>query len=291
MEAFLQITFSGLILGSIYALAALGIVLIYNTTEVVNFAQGEMAMITAFMSYLFLSTMGFPFFMAFFLSLCFAAVFGITVYQGLMKRVQNASPLNQIVVTLGLFLAFNGIAGVIWGYTPFGYPNVMKGDSFQIYRIYMSPQQLLTLGITLTLMIILFIVFKYSKIGLAMRATQQDSEAASLMGIKVSQVFNWTWAAGAVLGGVAGILTAPITYLEPNMMIDILIMGFAAAILGGFVNLPGAVLGGLIVGIYGNWVSYYIGAELSVVFVFLLIVIVLYVKPTGLFGSKYMKKV
>src|SRR5699024_5705535 len=134
-----------------------------------------------------------------------------------------------------------------------------KGDPFQIGSIFMTLQQLFILSVTIVLMLILFFVFKYSKIGLAMRATQQDVETASLMGIKVSKVFNWTWATGAILGGVAGILTAPITYLEPSMMLDILIMGFAAAIFGGFVNLPGAVIGGLIVGVYGNWVSYYIG--------------------------------
>ncbi|WP_233269467.1 branched-chain amino acid ABC transporter permease [Alteribacillus sp. YIM 98480] len=291
MEALLQITFGGLIFGSIYALAAIGIVMIYKTTDVVNFAHGEMAMITTFISFTFLQMVGLSFFVSFLLALIFAAIFGMTVYQAIIKRVQNAPPLNQIVVTLGLFLAFNGIAGLIWGYTPHGYPSALRGDSFQVGSVFMSPHQLFILGITLALMILFFILFKYTKIGLAMRATQQDMQTSSLMGIKVSQVFNLTWAAGAILGGVAGILTAPITYLEPSMMIDILIMGFAAAVFGGFVNLPGAVIGGLIVGVYSNWVSYYIGSELSVAFVFLLIVLVLYVKPTGLFGAKYVKKV
>ena len=291
MEAFLQITFGGLIFGSIYALAALGIVLIYKTTDVVNFAQGEMAMITTFVSYTLLNMAGLPFFVSFLLALIFAALFGMTVYQVMMKFVQNAPPLNQIVVTLGLFLAFNGIAGLIWGYSPVGYPEAIQGDSFQLGSIFMSPHQLFILGITLALMILIYIVFKYFKIGLAMRATQQDMQTSLLMGINVSQVFNWTWASGAILGGVSGMLTAPVAYLEPNMMVNILIMGFAAAVFGGFVSLPGAVIGGLIVGVYSNWVSYYIGSELSVAFVFLLIVLVLYVRPTGLLGSKYVKKV
>ena len=291
LEAFLQITFGGLIFGSIYALAAIGLVLIYKTTDVVNFAHGEMAMITTFLRYTFLQIAGFPFFAAFLLALVFACLFGMTVYQTMMKRVQHAPPLNQIVLTLGLFLAFNGIAGLIWGYTPHGYPRAIQGDSFQVGSIFMSPHQLFILGITLLLMVIFYVVFKYFKVGLAMRATQQDTQTSSLMGIKVSQVFNWTWAAGAVLGGVAGMLTAPIAYLEPGMMLEILIMGFAAAVFGGFINLSGAVIGGLIVGVYSNWVSYYIGSELSVAFVFLLIVLVLYVRPTGLFGAKNVKKV
>jgi len=291
MEAFLQITFSGLVLGSIYALAAFGIVLIYNTTEVVNFAQGEMGMVTAFISYFFLSALGLPFFAAFILSLIFAALFGALVYQGVMKQVRNAPLMNQIVVTLGLFLIFNGVAGMIWGYTPYGYPEIIQGDSFKIGLIYMTPHQIFILVVTFILMGILYFVFRYTTIGLSMKATQQDSETALLMGVRVSRVFTLTWAVGAMLGGVAAILTGPVTYLEPNMMLHILIMGFAAAILGGFVNLIGAVFGGLIVEVYGNWVSYYIGAELNIVFVFLLIVVVLYIKPTGLLGSKYVKKV
>lgn len=291
METFLQLSFGGLVHGSIYALAAIGIVLIYKTTDVVNFAHGEMAMIAAFVSYTFFSIMGLPFFVAFILAIVFAALFGMGIYQVLMKRVQKAPPLNQIVLTLGLFLAFNGIAGLIWGYTPFGYPEAIKGDSFQIGSIFMSPNQLFILGITFVLMIVLFYVFKYTRIGLAMRATQQDMQTSSLMGIKVSQIFNWTWASGAVLGAVAGMLTAPITYLHPSMMSEILIMGFAAAVLGGFVNLLGAVLGGLIVGMYSNWISYYVSTELNIVFVFLLIVVVLYLRPTGLIGTKYVKKV
>lgn len=291
MEAFLQITFSGLVLGSIYALAAFGIVLIYNTTEVVNFAQGEMGMVTAFISYFFLTSLGLPFYLSFILSLLFAALLGTAVYQVIMKQVQHAPLMNQIVVTLGLFLIFNGIAGLIWGYTPFGYPDIIQGDSFKIGSIYMTSHQLFVLVVTFVLMGILYFVFRHTTLGIAMKATQQDAETALLMGIRVPRVFTLTWAVAAVLGGVAAILTAPITYLEPNMMLHILIMGFAAAILGGFVNLIGAVFGGLIVGVYGNWVSYYIGAELSIVFVFLLIIVVLYVRPTGLLGSKYVKKV
>lgn len=291
LEAFLQITFSGLVMGSIYALAAIGLVLIYNTTEVVNFAQGEMAMITTFVSFTFLSVLEFPFYIAFILAIAFATLFGMTIYQGIMRQVQKAPPLNQLVVTLGLFLAFNGIAGLIWGYTPKGYPNAIKGDSFQVGSISMTPHQIFVLIVTFSLMALLFIVFHYSKIGLAMRATQQDAETASLMGVRVSRVFNWTWATGTILGGVAGMLTAPITYVEPSMMLDVLIMGFASAIFGGFVNVAGSVMGGIIVGVYSNWISYYLGSELNVAFVFLLIVVVLYIRPTGLFGTKYVKKV
>ncbi|MGJ9457808.1 branched-chain amino acid ABC transporter permease [Oceanobacillus sp. CF4.6] len=291
MEAFLQISFGGLVHGSIYALAAIGIVLIYKTTDVVNFAHGEMAMITAFVSYTFYGIMGLPFIVSFLLALVFAALFGMSIYRLFMKRVQNSEPLNQIVLTLGLFLAFHGLAGLIWGHTPIGYREAIPGDSFQFLGIYMKPNQLFTLGITLVLMLLLFYLFKNTKIGLAMRATQQDMETSSLMGIKVSQIFNWTWASGAVLGAVAGMLTAPVTYLHPSMMSEILMMGFAAAVLGGFISLPGAVFGGVVVGVYSNWISYYVSTELSVVFVFLLIVVVLYLKPTGLFGTKFVKKV
>ena len=140
-------------------------------------------------------------------------------------------------------------------------------------------------------MLLFFAVFRYTKIGLAMRATSQDTMTSELMGIQVSSVFTWTWVVGTVLGGVAGMLTAPTTMLDPNFMADVLIMAFAAAVLGGFISLPGAILGGLIIGVVGNLITFYVSAELKTAFIFLLIILILYVRPTGLFGARVINKV
>jgi branched-chain amino acid transport system permease protein len=281
----MQIIFSGLIFGCIYGLAALGLVLIYKTTDIVNFAQGEMAMVTTFVSFMFLTTMGVPYFVAIFLALLFAVVFGIAVYQVIMKRVQSAPPLNQVVVTLGLFMFLNGLAGLIWGHQPKSFPGAIQGDSINFGGVYIAPNEFFIIGVTFVLMLGFFLLFRFTKIGLAMRASAQDMTAAELMGIKVTSIFTTTWAVGAILGGVAGIMTAPIMFLDTHMMIEVIMMAFAAAVLGGFVSLPGALIGGLIIGVFGNMVAYYWAPEMRIVFTFLLVIIVLYMRPQGIFGG------
>ncbi|MBO8173559.1 MAG: branched-chain amino acid ABC transporter permease [Bacillaceae bacterium] len=288
----MQIIVSGLIFGFVYGLAALGLVLIYKTTDIVNFAQGEMAMVTTFMSFVLLSQLGMPYFVAFALALLFAALFGMIIYHVFMKRVQTSPPLNQMVLTLGLFLVINGIAGLIWGYHPRSYPEAFAGDPFQIGSVFITFNELFMVGLTFILMLVFYLIFRYTRIGLAMRASSQDMVAAELMGIKVSHVFMSAWAIGAVLGGVAGIMTAPFIFLNTTMMMDILIMAFAGAVIGGFISLPGAVVGGLIVGVYENLVSYYIAPELKMVYTFILIIVILYVRPQGILGGpKFVKKV
>lgn len=288
----MQLIVSGLVFGCIYALAALGLVLIFKTTEVVNFAHGEMAMITTFVSYVFLKSYGFTYLLSLVLSLIFATIFGMVVYLVFMKRIQSAPHLNQVVLTLGLFMAFNGLAGIIWGYDTSSYPEALKGKTLQIGSIYFSPNEIFMVGLTVVLMLLFFLFFRFTRIGLAMRSASQDIMASELMGVKVSGVFMGTWAIGTVLGGIAGIMTAPVTFLSTNMMGEVLIIAFAGAVLGGFKSLPGAVVGGLIIGVFQNLISYYISPELKIVFVFLLIVLVLYVRPQGIFGgSKIVKKV
>lgn len=208
-----------------------------------------------------------------------------------MRPVQQAPVLNQIVLTLGLYMVFHGLAGIIWGYVPTSFPEAVPGNPYQIGQVYITPNELFVVSVALLLTLVFFILFRYTKVGLAMRATSQDMMTSELMGIKVSSVFTWTWVVGTVLGGVAGMLTAPTTMLDPNFMADVLIMAFAAAVLGGFISLPGAIVGGLIIGIVGNLITFYISAELKTACIFLLIVLILYVRPTGLFGARYIKKV
>ncbi len=288
----MQIIVSGLIFGCIYGLVALGMILIFKTTDVVNFAQGEMSMISTFICFVFLSRLGLGYIPSLLLALVFAFIFGALIYLLFMKHVQTAHHLNQMVLTLGLFLIINGVVGLIWGYHPTSFPTAVVGEPIKIGSVFISPNEIFIVSITFVLMALFYLLFKYSKIGLAMRSSATDIMAAKLMGIKVSVVFMATWAVGAVLGGVAGILTAPITFLSPHMMFDVLVMAFASAVLGGFISLPGAIVGGLIVGIFENLVSYYVAPEMKLVFTFVLIILVLYIRPQGIFGGvKYVKKV
>lgn len=288
----MQIIVGGLIMGCIYALAALGLVLIFRTTGVVNFAHGEMAMVTTFVSYVFLSRFELPYIVSLLLALGFAAIMGFILYWLVMKRVQTAPHLNQVVLTLGLFMILNGIAGLIWGYQPTAFPEAISGDPLHFMGIYVSKNELFILAVTISLMLIFFILFKYTKIGLATRAASQDIMTSELMGIKVTRVFMGVWVVAAVLGGIAGVLTAPMTFLSPNMMFDILMLAFAAAVLGGFMSLGGAVLGGLIIGVFENMVSYFLAPNMKIICIFLLIILVLYIRPQGIFGGqKTVKKV
>ncbi len=282
----MQIIVSGLIFGCVYGLAALGLVLIFRTTGVVNFAHGEMAMVSTFVSYTFFSQYELPYFGAFFLALLFAAVFGLAVYLVLMRYVSKAPHLNQLVLTLGLFLAFHGAAGLIWGHTPSSFPVAVSGGAFELWGFFITPNEIFILGITLLLTAGLFLLFRYTRVGLAMRASSQDLTAARLMGINVNMVFMVTWLAGTVLGAVAGLLTAPFTFLSVTMMFNVLILAFAAAVLGGFVSMPGAVIGGLVIGVFENLVSFYWAPEMALVCTFLLIIAVLYIRPQGIFGGR-----
>ena len=287
-----QIILSGIIFGTIYGLAALGMVMIYKTSDIVNFGHGEMSMFIAFIAFLFLNDYGLSYIPAFFLSLVIAAILGGVVYLLFIKPIQFSSHISIIVLTLGLYMVFHGLAGMFWGHTPTAFPKAFEGAPYQIGNVFIAPNEIFVLLFTLALMTGLFLLFRYTKIGLAMRSASQDMLASELMGIKVTNIFFLTWAVGCVLGGVAGVLIAPTTFLHPNMMGDVLIMAFAAAVLGGFVSLPGTVIGGIIIGVFGNLVSYYIGSELRLVFVFLLILIILIIRPTGLFGGvQYIKKV
>lgn len=195
-----QIIISGLIFGCVYGLAALGLVLIFRTTGLVNFAHGEMAMVTTFVAFTFLSTFQLPFLISFFLAIVFAALFGIAIYFLLIRHVGDSSHLNQLVLTLGIFLAVHGAAGLIWGHTPTSFPRALEGSSIQLGPIFISPNELFVLFVTLVLASTLFVLFRFTRVGLAMRASSQDLTAARLMGINVNFVFMVTWASGSVLG-------------------------------------------------------------------------------------------
>ncbi len=288
----MQIILGGLIFGCIYGLTALGLVLIYKTTDIVNFAHGEMAMVSTFISFIMISQFELNYFVALALSLIISIVFGILVYSVVMKWARNAPHLNQLVLTIGLFLVFNGVAGLIWGYAPRHYPEAINGSSFDIAGVYITPNEIFIFIITFVLMLSFFLFFKFTNIGLAMRAAAQDMVASELMGIRVNRIFMFAWGIGTMLGAVAGIMTAPLTFLSPNMMANVLIMGFAGAVVGGFSSLPGAIVGGLLIGVFESNISYFFDPEWKMVAAFLLIVIVLYIRPQGIFGGvKSIKKV
>ncbi len=285
-----QLIVNGLALGSLYALTAFGIVLIYKTTDIITFAQGETAMFCTFIAFTLLTGLRLPYVVAFALTLLFAIVLGTVVERVVLRPVAKASVINSVIVTVGLALVLIGTAGWIWGYETRPFPAPVEGDPIRLGTVVLSQLNAVTLGVMLLLMVLLFVFFRYSLTGIAMRAVAQNRLAAQLVGIHIDRITAIGWGVGTALAAVTGILIAPLNYLDPNMMGDVVLKAFAAAVLGGITSLPGAVVGGLLLGILDSVVGFQV-PELRTTIAFVLIVLVLVVRPGGLFGTHEIKKV
>lgn len=286
----LQLTVNGLALGSLYALTAFGIVLIYKTTKVLTFAQGETAMFSTFVAFTLLTAGHVPFVVAFALTLVFAGVFGVLIDRVVLRHVSTTSLLNPVIATVGLSLVLFGGAGWIWGYEIRTFPAPVVGPPFRVQGIVVSQLNALIFAVTLVLMAILFAFFRYTTTGIAMRAVAADRTTAQLMGIGIGRMNALGWGLGTAVGAVTGMLIAPLNYLDPGMMGDVALKAFAAAVVGGMTSLPGAVVGGLLLGVIDSVVGFEV-PELRNTIAFALIVLVLLVRPGGLLGRHEIKKV
>lgn len=285
-----QLIVNGFALGGLYALAAFGVVLIFKTTDVINFAQGEMAMFCAFIAFTLIATLNLPFILAFVVTLIVAMILGVVVERVVIRRISATSHINPVIATVGLGLILVGVAGWLWGYEVRAFPAPVAGAPFRLGTVVLSQVNALILGVVLLLMVLLFVFFRYSVIGIAMRAVAQNRLAAQLMGINVNRINALGWGLGTALAAVTGILIAPLNYLDPMMMGDVMLKAFAAAVLGGFTSMPGAVVGGLLLGIIDSIIGFIV-PELRTTIAFLLIIFVLVVRPSGLLGKHEIKKV
>jgi len=293
LEQFIQQVATGLATGSIYALLALAVVLIYRSTEVVNFAQGEMAMLTTFIAWTFLTSMNY--WLAFLLAVLVALFIGALLERVLLRPVEEGPVLNPIIVTLGLFTALNSV--VLWRYggDPKPFPKVpfFEGGPFSVGTVAISRANIGVFCVAVVIMVALYLFFTYTKVGLAMRATALNRGASRLVGIRVGQMLTLGWALSAGVGAVAGMLAAPIVALSTNMMFGLILFAFAAAVLGGLTSPLGAILGGLTLGVVQNLAATYNPTESSVdlAIAFLIIVVVLVIRPTGLLGKRAVRRV
>jgi len=289
---FLQLIISGLAFGSLYALIALAMVIIYKTSEVPNFGQGEMAMISTFVAHTLLVTHGYSFVVSFAGALAFAAALGMFLEFVFLRRAKDPNILSLILITLGFEMVLYGLASWKWGAEQMNFPfPVSDFDIINIGPAVVSYLNIATLLITLFLMFVLFLFFKYTKVGIAMKATQQNAMAARINGIRTNRILSLTWALSSMIGAVAGMMLAPIATLDPNLMLEPLLKGFSAAVLGGMTTLVGAALGGYILGVLENLFGGYVSLEFKSVVAFLIIVLVLCFKPSGLFARHYVRKV
>ena len=289
---FLQLIISGLSYGSLYALIALAMVIIYKTSEVPNFGQGEMAMISTFVAYMLLVSYKHSFALSFLGALVFAGALGAFLEFVFLRRAKEPNILSLILITLGFQMMLYGLASWKWGAEQRDLPfPVSDFDTVSLGPAVLSYLNASTLLITLILMFLLFLFFRYTKVGIAMKATQQNAMAARINGIRTNRILSITWGMSSVIGAVAGMLLAPITTLDPTLMWDPLLKGFASAVLGGMTTLVGAALGGYMLGIIENLFGGYVSLEFKSVVAFGIIVLVLCFKPSGLFARHYVRKV
>lgn len=287
----LQISLAGLAQGSLFALAALGLVVIYNASTVVNFAHGAMGMAATYVAYVLITTLHVSFPLAFLGAVVSAFVLGVVVQKVLLSRLQGAPVLTQVVVTLGFFMFLQGMMGLAFGYNPRPMANSIKMAPVVFAGLVLRPQDVVQLAVLLALCVALAALFGATKVGLGMRAITENVYAARLMGIPVGKVLGMAWGVGVLLAAVAAMLAAPTTSVTPNMMDTIIVYAFVAAILGGFGSLIGALIGGLVLGIVVSMIDAFLAPELAMSIVFGLLLLVLYVKPDGLFGRARVQKV
>jgi len=292
MDLFLHQVLAGVATGSIYACLALAIVMIYQAINQLNFAQGEMAMFSTFIAWQ-LMQWGAPYWVAFAGTAAFSFVAGIAIERALFRPIHNAPVLSHVVVFIALFAILNSLAGFIWDYnvksfpTPFG-SRPLFGNGL------MSSHDAGMMGATLAMLALLYVFFRHTRIGLAMRAAAANPQSARLSGIRVGWMIALGWGMAAAIGAVAGVMIAPVVFLDPNMMNSILVYGFAGAVVGGLTSPGGAVLGGFAVGVIENLAGTfipYVGRELKLTIALFIIVVVLTVKPSGLFGRTVVTRV
>jgi branched-chain amino acid transport system permease protein len=289
LNAFLHQVLAGLATGGIYASLALALVMIYQATHLVNFAQGELAMFATYFAWMLVNA-GVPYWPAFFLTVVFAFLLGVLIERVVIRPVENAPVLAVVVVFIALLFILNSVTGWIFSYTiktfPSPFPNALGIGKF------MSPHEVGAIGVTLIVLALLYLFFRFTPLGLAMRAAAQNPESSRLVGIRVGWMLALGWGLAAAIGSVAGMMVAPIVFLDPNMMGGVLLYAFAAALVGGIDNPAGAVFGGFLVGVLENVLgAFVIGNELKLAVALVLIIGVLVVKPSGFFGKVHVTRV
>ena len=294
LNELLQYVVIGLGNGAVYAMVGLGLVVIYRSTGLLNFAQGEIALFATFLVWE-LNDRGLPLLVAMLAGMVLGGLFGAIIFRVTVQPVgdPHAKPLAVVIVTIGLFLGINAAAQLIWGTGDRKMPRLFGDGALQIGDLPMKWMKIGAVGVLAVETIVLFLIFRYTKVGLAMRAVASNPEASALSGVPVSRILLAGWGLAAALGAVAGTFAAPDRGLNSNLMLAILVSSFAAITLGGFDSLVGAVVGGLVVGVVTDVLPRYVTflSKMPLAPAFALILVVLLVKPEGLFGSKRVTRV
>jgi branched-chain amino acid transport system permease protein len=286
----LHVAVSGLATGSIYALMALALVIVYNATRTLNFAQGEMLMVSAFLAWTAHRVLALPLALAVAVAVVASAALGWLLERFLVRRSIAATHWDVLILTLGLGLVLRALAGILWTHDEFPFPAFFSSRPVALGPVRVVPISLGIIGASLSLMLALYLLFTRTRLGRAMRAVAQNPRAARLVGVSVERVSSVSWALAAVVGALAGVLIAPVVFLSTQMGL-IVISGFTAAVLGGFGSMPGAILGGMLLGVIENLAPLYLPSGIRYAVPFLLLIAILVVRPAGLLGRVRVRKV
>jgi branched-chain amino acid transport system permease protein len=292
MTKFIDLTLNGISTGAIYAAVALALVLIWRSTRIVNFAQGAMLMFTTFLASGVINGGG-SYVLAFVVALAAGLVLGALVERVVVRRVENAPPLNAVILTLGLYTLLIAIAGMIWGNIPRSFPAAFSLRGYRVggTNLLFTPNDTFIVLIVIAVAAALALLFRRTSLGLRMRAAAFAPEVARLLGVRVGRMLTLGWALAAMTGALAGVLVAPSVFVGPNNFDPILIIGFVAAVLGGLDSPPGAVVGGVVLGLALSYVSGYEGSALVPMAALVILVLVLMIRPTGLFAAQRERRV
>jgi branched-chain amino acid transport system permease protein len=290
LDIILQLVLNGLAVGCIYGLVALGFVLIYKATELVNFAQGDLLMLGAFTCYMFVVWYGVGYWVAFALAVAAVALFGAVLDAGLLRRVIGQPQFAVVMLTIGLGAIFRSFASMTWGSEIYTLPTPFSAQATRVGGVTVSHEYVSIIVGTVILCATLYAFFTYTKVGVAMQAASQNQLAAYYMGIPVKRMFSLIWAISAGVAAIAGILLAPVSLIDINLGF-IGLKAFAAAVLGGFGSIPGALVGGLTIGLIELFSGAYLPHGVKDVAAYVVLLVVLAVRPQGIFGTAGRKKV
>ncbi|HEY2438450.1 MAG TPA: branched-chain amino acid ABC transporter permease [Solirubrobacteraceae bacterium] len=292
MTRFIDLTLSGISDGAVYAAVALALVLIWRATRIVNFAQGAMLMVTTFIASAVITKTGsYP--LGVFVALASGLILGAVVERTVIRPVESAPPLNAVIMTLGLYTLLVAAAGMIWGNTPRSFPAAFSLRGFRVggTTLLFTPNDLFIVLTVIGVAGLLAVLFRATSLGLRMRASAFAPEVARLLGVRVGGMFTLGWALAAMVGALAGVLVAPSVFLGPNTFDPLLISGFVAAVIGGLDSPPGAVVGGIVLGLALSYVSGYAGSSLVPLAALAILVVVLMARPSGLFSASKERRV
>jgi branched-chain amino acid transport system permease protein len=287
----IQLLLNGLAMGAIYALVALGFVVIVNAVNVVNFAQGENVMLGAYVAAWLTLTLHLPLLSAYIISVALLAVYGYVFQKAAYYPLRKKPFITVVVSTIGVSLFLKNIARIIWGPQPIYFPGLFGEKTVKLGGIFVNPQNLLILAVTAGLVIFQYLFFSKTTLGRKMQATAQDQEAASLMGVKVSRMITLTFIYSSALAAAAGVMLAPIFFVSADMGGSLGLKAFSASIIGGFGSAPGAIIGGLFLGVLEIFGATYISSLYKDVFAFVVLILILVFMPRGVFGEKISTKV